>query len=93
MKSQYQTATSVLDYLCHEGYRDMLHNFQCIVSALRDDSMLECQNQMLIEMHEIPVDLDDVRKEAHVCNTMQNYMRCMRGPFVKGCGVKAWAVV
>ncbi|TKR58609.1 hypothetical protein L596_030033 [Steinernema carpocapsae] len=54
MRGRYQTAIKVLDFLCRDGYTEMIKNFECFTKTLTRAEMMQCQAEMLSDSRKIP---------------------------------------
>ncbi|UMM41056.1 hypothetical protein L5515_017487 [Caenorhabditis briggsae] len=91
----YDAAIKILDFLCRDGYGEMLRNFECFTRTLTRSEMMQCQAELVSDTRKISESHSEVSgaNDAAVCGAMRNYIDCVKYPIRYECGYRAWQLV
>ncbi|CAJ0583998.1 unnamed protein product, partial [Mesorhabditis spiculigera] len=95
VRHKYQTAIKLLDFLCRDGYSDMIRNFECFTRTLTRAEMMQCQAEMVADTRKIPPteEIGHMGQQAAICGAVRNYVDCIKLPIRYECGYRAWHLV
>ncbi|CAJ0945139.1 unnamed protein product, partial [Mesorhabditis belari] len=95
VRHKYQTAIKILDFLCRDGYNDMIRNFECFTRTLTRAEMMQCQAEMVADTRKIPPieEIGNMGQQAAICGAVRNYVDCIKLPIRYECGYRAWHLV
>uniref|UniRef100_A0A1I7UAD9 DUF19 domain-containing protein n=1 Tax=Caenorhabditis tropicalis TaxID=1561998 RepID=A0A1I7UAD9_9PELO len=65
----YDAAIKILDFLCRDGYGEMLRNFECFTKTLTRSEMMQCQAELVSDTRKISESHSEVSgaNDAAVC--------------------------
>uniref|UniRef100_A0A8R1I288 DUF19 domain-containing protein n=1 Tax=Caenorhabditis japonica TaxID=281687 RepID=A0A8R1I288_CAEJA len=92
----YDAAVKILDFLCRDGYGEMLRNFECFTKILTRSEMMQCQAELVSDTKKVSETQSLVvagANDAAVCGAMRNYIDCVKYPIRYECGYRAWQLV
>ncbi|CAI4229803.1 unnamed protein product [Auanema sp. JU1783] len=90
---RYDAALKVLDFICRDGYGELMRNFDCFTKTLTRAEMMQCQAEMVADTRKVPQGSDVVTRNAAACGAMRNYVDCVRYPVRYECGYRAWQLI
>ncbi|CAD6185357.1 unnamed protein product [Caenorhabditis auriculariae] len=92
---KYDAALKMLDFLCRDGYSEMVQNLECFTRTLTRAEMMQCQAELVADTRKIsetgPSSLTP--QNTAVCGAMRNYVDCVKYPIRYECGYRAWQLV
>ncbi|CAI5455400.1 unnamed protein product [Caenorhabditis angaria] len=94
-RNNYDVAIRILDFLCRDGYGEMVRNFECFTKTLTRSEMMQCQAELVSDTRKVSETHTEMSgtNDAAVCGAMRNYIDCVKYPIRYECGYRAWQLV
>ncbi|CAB3400180.1 unnamed protein product [Caenorhabditis bovis] len=93
-RMNYDAALKILDFLCRDGYGEVLRNFECFTRTMTRSEMMQCQAELIADTRKISeIHGEGEASETAVCGAMRNYIDCVKYPIRYECGYRAWQLV
>uniref|UniRef100_A0A914VZL4 FAD dependent oxidoreductase domain-containing protein n=1 Tax=Plectus sambesii TaxID=2011161 RepID=A0A914VZL4_9BILA len=105
IKARFAVADAALEYVCGEGYNEMISKWDCYLGAATRADVTICETRIAQDAAQAVsaaqyqaqqprlLQYSDYQTGSNACNALRNYMDCIKRPIESTCGTQSWNAV